>query len=554
MKTKPAAAFLRARWELAALAAVVCAFAAIVFTSSRHSSVTFDESAHVPAGLSYWRTGDFRLEGFNSPLPRLLLAAPLVLDSRVQLPLGPGWQARDIWPVSHEFMSANAANYQELFARARAVVLLAGVVVIILTFVLARPLGRLPALVAAAVIAFDPNFIAHSGVATADVMATAFFLAALLALRRLARALSLRWALVAGAAIGLAVLAKFSAVILPALLPVLLLCGGLSGPRTRPARVAGLTAAALFAAWIVICSFYLWQGVGLKLDARDYGSRTFRLWSRRLAGLPIPLPRPLLAGMDVTWKLNENPEKNFLLGQTYYGGRPWYFPVAGAVKTPLPELAGLALGLGFFLRRRRPWREEWFILLPLAAQAGFVAFASNWNIGIRYLLPAYPFAAAVAAAWLADGWGRRHWKKLAAPALAAGTLVSCLAAWPHYLSYFNVAAGGWRNGHRLLADSNLDWGQDLLYLRDWQRQHPGPLCLVYFGNVDPAVYGISYEVPDTPEQCPTLAISVEHLYEFSFPLLVDGRSRRFEPGRFEGLRSRRPDQIVGATIWIFRQR
>jgi hypothetical protein len=73
--------------------------------------------------------------------------------------------------------------------------------------------------------------------------------------------------------------------------------------------------------------------------------------------------------------------------------------------------------------------------------------------------------------------------------------VSSLAVSPHWLSYFNEATGGPLHGHRHLANSNLDWGQDLLYLQDWLTAHPEaePIGLAYYGMFHPREIGISFQ-------------------------------------------------------------
>ena len=45
------------------------------------------------------------------------------------------------------------------------------------------------------------------------------------------------------------------------------------------------------------------------------------------------------------------------------------------------------------------------------------------------------------------------------------------------------------------SDSNIDWGQDLFYLKDWLDKHPQarPIRFAYYHHlVDPAVAGIEY--------------------------------------------------------------
>jgi len=64
---------------------------------------------------------------------------------------------------------------------------------------------------------------------------------------------------------------------------------------------------------------------------------------------------------------------------------------------------------------------------------------------------------------------------------------------PWYLSFFNAAAGGPGGGDRIVNDSNVDWGQGLIALRDeLHRRGIGRVYLAYHGTTDPAVYGIDY--------------------------------------------------------------
>lgn len=41
---------------------------------------------------------------------------------------------------------------------------------------------------------------------------------------------------------------------------------------------------------------------------------------------------------------------------------------------------------------------------------------------------------------------------------------------PHQLSYFNILAGGSKNGHKILIDSNYDWGQNDYYLYNYIKE------------------------------------------------------------------------------------
>src|SRR5271154_2685323 len=120
--------------------------------------------------------------------------------------------------------------------------------------------------------------------------------------------------------------------------------------------------------------------------------------------------------------------------------------------------------------------------------------ASDLNIGIRHVLPLYPFIF-VAMGWAATmAWER--WRRGTGVVLLivmSALAVESLGAFPNFIPFFNAAAGGSTGGFHLLGDSNLDWGQDLPLLSDWQHAHPRtPLYLSYFGLADPSYYGIRY--------------------------------------------------------------
>ena len=134
--------------------------------------------------------------------------------------------------------------------------------------------------------------------------------------------------------------------------------------------------------------------------------------------------------------------------------------------------------------------------------------------------------------------------------------VESLSAFPDFLPFFNVAVGGARGGFYLLSDSNLDWGQDLPALAAWQDRHPGrPLYLAYFGNADPASYGIryhnlpaGYRYGPPPESLPargpaTVAISAS---------ILQGLYGRPEAGNaYAPFRDRSPDEVLGGSIYLF---
>jgi hypothetical protein len=112
------------------------------------------------------------------------------------------------------------------------------------------------------------------------------------------------------------------------------------------------------------------------------------------------------------------------------------------------------------------------------------------SIGLRYILPIYPFVFVLAAGAVMQLRKARYW--VAVPLV--WYVGAAAAAWPHYLAYFNEFAGGSANGYRYLVDSNLDWGQDLKGLKAFMNSRGiDRVYLSYFGSDSPKRYGIAYD-------------------------------------------------------------
>jgi hypothetical protein len=219
----------------------------------------------------------------------------------------------------------------------------------------------------------------------------------------------------------------------------------------------------------------------------------------------------------------------------------------------------LAAAIGLHALRRgllRDAQSRWaFVALFVAAGVyTAVILQSNVNIGLRHAFPVYPFV--FIAVGLAAGrmWSAGRAARALAILLAVCLVAETAAAFPDYINFFGIAAGGAGNGYQLLSDSNLDWGQDLTALAAWRRQHPDVvLYLDYFGRADPAAYGIQYvnleggyqfgppfEMPDRPG---VMAVSATNLHlagAFDPP-----------PAWYALIKGRAPREILNGTIYLF---
>jgi hypothetical protein len=203
----------------------------------------------------------------------------------------------------------------------------------------------------------------------------------------------------------------------------------------------------------------------------------------------------------------------FLNGTFSSDGFLAYFPVAFVVKTPLIILILLAVATVILLWRRDSRKTAVFLLIPPLCYFLF-STTSGLNIGYRHLLPMLPFLLVLISGLARDekAEGRKqkaeftdHASRITQYAVWIGIavlIVGTLWIHPHYLSYFNMLAGGPNGGRDILVDSNVDWGQDLLRLRQWQvENNVEDLKLGYFGTADPAFYGLEYEpIPGFPRE------------------------------------------------------
>jgi hypothetical protein len=188
----------------------------------------------------------------------------------------------------------------------------------------------------------------------------------------------------------------------------------------------------------------------------------------------------------------------FFLGKTSSGKIPAYYPVAMLLKWPPIVLITAIAGLVLLIANRRRFPRAAiidFILLAIFPVLSIVlAMNARLHIGVRHVLPAYPFLLLLAADawWMAQQSTRRTlWTAVLVVACVANA-ADALRYAPDYLSYFTPFVRP-SQAHNLLTDSNLDWGQGLLALRAYQQQHPGePISLGYFGTMDPFLYGIRY--------------------------------------------------------------
>jgi len=541
------------------LTLILGAFAILCAHGLAWDTPTIDEFAHLPAGTYYWTTGNFTLYPQNPPLVKLAAALP-VLAMRPAISRGPventGWFP---WIFGTDFMERNRAAYDRLFLAGRLPIVAMGVLLGLLVHRWARGLyGPRAGLVALALYAFCPTVVAHAHLATVDLGAALFTLWALYRFHRFVRRPTPRRLLWAGLALGLALLAKFTSLLL---LPLFLVLAAAAlargdrfpwrssvGGRFAAARSWGSLAAIFLVALVVLDLGYGFQGVGTRLSAIPLHSHTLRGGAACLpGGIPTPVPCPYLEGLDSLELINEVGEyPSYLFGRFSPHGWRSYYLVSLLYKTPLPFL--LALLAAPFVRRRGT-RGESFVWLPILSIFAFFSLASRVDYGLRYILPVLPLGAIYASRLVPALAGRSRALRVTAAALLALYPLSVLAATPDTLSYFNLLAGG--HGDRILLETNYDWGQGLKRVRAYMDANRLPeIGLAYFGHVDPAIYGIRWHFPEPGRPGP-VAVSANFLHGYPYATYANGRILPVPPNAFAWIARARRVADIGGGMFVY---
>jgi hypothetical protein len=377
---------------------------------------------------------------------------------------------------------------------ARIPTMVAALALALLAYRWARRLyGDRAGLLALALVALDPNLLAHARLVTTDLWAA---LAVTLVAHTLWRFFSERdprSGLAAACALAFAQVCKYSGVFLfPVAAGLAILRFGDRAwvalrERSRARLLSQLGTALRWGAVtgvvtvVLLHAAYLGRRTLTPLADYELRSETFRALQRvpALATPPLPMPAPYLEGLD--WvrqreRTGEGYGNIYLLGELRDGaGFLGYYLIAYLFKVPLAFQLLFAWALVRYLRapeRRRFRRDEAFLLVPAAFFHLYLNTFFQAQMGIRYLLVAFPLMHVFTASLLRHDGLRERANPRMVGALLAWAALSVLSYHPHYLPYFNELVPDRKRAYRILADSNLDWGQNDHLLERWRREHP----------------------------------------------------------------------------------
>jgi 4-amino-4-deoxy-L-arabinose transferase-like glycosyltransferase len=468
--------------QLAVALAALCGLA-LLFDSLWRTSATYDEVAYLRVAARWWRTGD--QDGISR------MGSPLTFWKLQQVPV--------LWVLDHTGHRALVDDpigcQQELLPLVRLWSLLIWLAALLLTSAWSRQLYGPRAMATAAwLFAFAPNLLAHGGLVTMELPLLACTTAVFFLFWQFLQTGATVYLWTAAAMGGLSWSCKFTTVLVPPILGLLWwIDAWRQGERRRVRLTLRVTRGMLAFVLLMLAVDAILTGFALlpisqtsgahpSLDGR-FARGLMRLFA---SAVETPIPQDLV-GFVTQMSHQRSGGASYLFGERRMHGWWYYYFVALAVKVPLTFWL-LVVGRITLGGRLKTAGRDYMLPVIMGLYLAMTALGSSRNYGVRYLLPLAPLAI-VWVSGLAEGGSRA--RRIAVIGLL-GQAVAVASIHPYELSYFNALAGGPIGGRKVLADSNLDWGQGLKVLARLQREHPeyADLTLYYFGDTDPHHYGV----------------------------------------------------------------
>ena len=438
----------------------------LMLFASRNDSPTFDEPPHLLSGYVALRYGHDYIDIEHPLLAKMYAATPLLFqETKINLN-DPHYKIQrsnleidQMFSASQAFLNYQTNNPDKILFDTRLLMIFLTAAFGLIIFLFAQKLfGNLAGLIAVFLYSTEGVILSNGSLFNTDMPAAGFFVLIIFALWLYSEKQSIERLIFLTLSLILALLTKFSALYL---LPIVVISMELiyQTQKTRPRKHI----------------LYLLGSIFLAIPI-FYGLVSFR--DRGLTGF---FPGRYLEGAGrVFLSVSKDGRSSYLLGDNYFGSRWYYFPVLVATKTQILSLVGalIALVLVFLKKIVLPKKALLISVLPIGLFF-LTAVFSKFNIGIRHILPIYPFLIIFAAGGFASliHLILRKFKPKTFLTLSAllvltifgGRIWSTATTYPHFLSYFNFTVGGTDNGWKIANDANYDWGQDVKRLADFVR-------------------------------------------------------------------------------------
>jgi len=586
------------------VAAILAIMLAISIGTALGDSAIMDEVAHIPSGYTYVKFHDYRLNPEHPPLLKDLAGIPLQFLN-LKFPINEQFWTTDAngqWNAGWSFLYLPGNDTEKILFWSRLPIILLWLLLGLVIFKWAKELfGPNAGLLALALYAFDPNILGHNHYVTTDLGIAAFSAFAFYFFVKYLKTPNWKTTTLAGIFLGLAQLAKFSAVLLFPIFGLTLLICIFFRKERLPVSFWGSGKikkfwlqkfyhyAISFTLIIIICFAIIWlvyeaniykmpvEKIHQLIDTQLYGG------AKNIANQPLHKMannaslRPYaqyLTGFFMVFGRVEGGNTTYFFGQVTNQSFREYFPLVFLIKESIPTLilllSALAIAIYFILRNnladfpKNTWKNaknylsgriaEISMLLFIALYA-YVSITGNLNIGFRHLFPILPFMYILISKEIIFLWMRlrgniRKTYNLIVIILLVWLIAETAFAYPYYLAYFNETIGGSKNGYKYVTDSNVDWGQDLKRLRDWADENNiDKIRVDYFGGGDVIHYlgdkAIVWHA-HLGQEPGWYAISATFIQNSLYYKITEGKPD------YQWLREREPYAQIGHSILIYK--
>jgi 4-amino-4-deoxy-L-arabinose transferase-like glycosyltransferase len=572
--SKPFVRWLAARKFGVLCSAILAVMAVNLVSVTLRKSVTTDEIVLIPAAYYHLVANEVHLIAQHPPLCKLLAGAPLLFVQPNE------WKPEKIdprrpsdqheWDYVMHFWQDNRASFETICFWSRLPMILLTLALGLLLFVFARDLfGPRVALLSVLLFAIEPAILAHGRIVQTDIPASFGLLLSVFALTRYLRAPGWKRAYGVGAGAAVAMIAKYSMLIIGPVLLVVFTVLILRQPERRALLIKHAVLALLALLLVINASYFFYYRPLTEGDLKwvaDCFPASAPFTTGTIRVLRLVLPTDFVMG--IYWQLHHSRVGHpaGLLGM--YGNHGWwyYFPVAFVLKATIPFVLVSASALIWAIWRfvqGHDWRWA-ALLIPFLLYTALM-LTSPIDIGVRYYLPGYVFLFILSAAfleWLLQTRSRRSTEAVSRVAVIVAVLWMGLETWrayPNYIPYMNQLAYA-RPHWWYLSDSNIEWGDDARELANFLHARGEArvrgLLLGCFATLD--FYRVNYvdALSTTPDPPPRYtAIGASFLNGSTVPPYeVNGKrvSDEVRVNTFDSFRHRKPEAVIGNSIYVFR--
>jgi 4-amino-4-deoxy-L-arabinose transferase-like glycosyltransferase len=377
---------------------------------------------------------------------------------------------------------------QWLYSLVRLPSILSGLVVIAFISLFAGEwYGSSAAIAAGALATLSPNLIAHETIATSDGYFAAGVLTSLFFFRKYLLRPTTANAILSGLTLAIAQLTKPMAIYLYPIAGLYLILAALppAPPRLRAKDVAIYSAFAFGLAVIVVNAAYSFDRSLTPVGSYSFESNPLKRVQRMqwIDKVPVPFPYPVLQGFDQMLQVEKTGStfgNVYLLGElrsvtdpSFHGFKSYYL-VAWFFKEPIPLQVLFIWGIVYICIHRREafLFNEGLLLTAAAALVLWLSMFSKAQVGIRHILPALAIEIVIASAPFSKFAVGSRPKKVILGCLVIWLAVSVFSYYPQMIPYMNEWVWDRSSSYKILADSNLDWGQDAGVVRKFLKANP----------------------------------------------------------------------------------